>query len=109
MYFQKNIKDKKVYSDVKKEASNIPGSKRYLCFIIGGVPYQMAKKMRNGEERFTVLNSDLAEYDELKKEEKIKSGLNIYKAIVDETNCKRFVFDWDANFTIGFLLDLPKK
>jgi hypothetical protein len=34
--------------------------------------------------------------------------VNIYKAIKDATGTDQFVFDWDANFTIGFLLDLPK-
>ena len=34
------------------------------------------------------------------------SGLNIYKGFVDATNTDTFVFDWDANFTIGFLLSL---
>jgi hypothetical protein len=38
---------------------------------------------------------------------KDKAGLNIYKAIADATDCKTFVFDWDANFSIGFLLELP--
>ena len=36
----------------------------------------------------------------------MKAGLNIYKAILDATGVKQVVFDWDANFTIGFLLGL---
>lgn len=36
------------------------------------------------------------------------AGLNIYKAIADATGTDTFVFDWDANFTIGFLLGLRK-
>ena len=36
------------------------------------------------------------------------SGLNIYKGIVETTKTDTFVFDWDANFTIGFLLSLNK-
>lgn len=39
----------------------------------------------------------------------MESNLTIFKSIADETDCKKFVFDWDANFTIGFLLELPKK
>ena len=38
---------------------------------------------------------------------KSKAGINIYKAIADATGTNQFVFDWDANFTIGFLLSLP--
>lgn len=110
-YFQKNIENTVVYNDVRKKSSDIPKGRRALCFIIGGVPYQMAKKSRKNEERFTVLDADINGYADLSKNKgkKLESGLNIYKAIADETNCKKFVFDWDANFTIGFLLDLPKK
>ena len=35
-----------------------------------------------------------------------EAGINIYNAIADVTGCRQFVFDWDANFTIGFLLAL---
>jgi hypothetical protein len=38
----------------------------------------------------------------------MEAGLNIYKAIEDATKTDTFVFDWDANFTIGFLLGLRK-
>jgi hypothetical protein len=41
-------------------------------------------------------------------DKKMGSGLNIYKAITDATNTDTFVFDWDSNFTIGFLLGLRK-
>jgi hypothetical protein len=41
-------------------------------------------------------------------DKKMAAGLNIYKALVDATNTDTFVFDWDANFTIGFLLSLNK-
>jgi hypothetical protein len=82
----------------------VPENKRNVCFIIGGVPFTLAKQHRNGEERFTVLNSP----DKYKPEDKkMASGLNIYKAINDATKCDTFVFDWDTNFTIGFLLSLP--
>jgi len=102
-YYEKNLKDDVVYSDVKSIASKIPSGKREVCFIIGGVPFELAKQTRTGEERFTVLN-DPGKYNTDKI--KIKSGVNIYKAIKDATNCDTFVFDWDANFTIGFLLAL---
>lgn len=110
-YFQKNVANDDVYKDVKSIASNIPKGKRSLCFIIGGVPYNMAKATRTDKGRFTMLNTDIKAYDEVvkKKGKKVESGLNIFKAIADETGCKRFVFDWDANFTIGFLLDVDKQ
>jgi hypothetical protein len=104
-YFQNGIDDGKVYDDVKDKASSIPSMKRKTCFIIGGVPFSMAKKVREGKERYTVLKEP-AFYKDL-KDAKDKSGVNIYKAIKDATGTNLFVFDWDANFTIGFLLGLP--
>lgn len=110
-YFQKNIANDVVYKDVKEKAATIPEGKKSLCFIIGGVPYNMAKSLRNGKDRFTMLKTDVNAYNEVvaKKGKKVASGLNIFKAIANETNCKRFVFDWDANFTIGFLLGLEDQ
>lgn len=107
-YFKKGINSDEVYKDVKKFASLVPKEKRNQIFIVGGVPYQMAKSLRKEKERFTVLNKDISVYDKLvsDKGEKIKCGLNIYKAINDTTNPNTVVFDWDANFTIGFLLSL---
>lgn len=104
-YYEKDGKDEVVYAQIKALAEKIPASKREICFIIGGVPFELAKEIRDGEERFTVLNEP-AQYKSDKV--KIKSGLNIYKAIKDATHCDTFVFDWDANFTIGFLLSLGK-
>lgn len=103
-YFQNNVSDDVVAKEVELKAKQIPADKRNLCFIIGGVPFELAKKVRNGRERYTVLDAPSAyKLDNAKS----KAGLNIYKSIAETTGCKQFVFDWDANFTIGFLLDLP--
>lgn len=103
-YFQNNMSDDAVYNEIKAKAEKVPFAKRKVCFIIGGVPFELAKQVRNGKERFTVLN---APEKYAVKDAKVKAGLNIYKAISDGTNTQQFVFDWDANFTIGFLLGLP--
>ncbi|MVN75680.1 hypothetical protein GO988_05010 [Hymenobacter sp. HMF4947] len=104
-YFEKGTDDATVASEVKAQAEQVPASLRQTCFIIGGVPFEMAKKVRNGKERFTVLKAaDTYQLDNAKS----KAGLNIYKAIADATGCQQFVFDWDANFTIGYLLTLPQ-
>ncbi len=107
-YFQKNIDDNYVYNEVVKIAKNVPEKKRAQYFIIGGVPYQMAKGIRFQKERFTALHQDSIQYKSLieKKGLKVKSGVNIFNAINKATNPKTIVFDWDSNFTIGFLLDL---
>jgi hypothetical protein len=103
-YFQLGQSDAAVYSEIKQKASGIPNVKRKVCFIIGGAPFQLAKAVRQGKERFTVLGAP----DSYKMDDaKAKAGINIYKAIADATDCQQFVFDWDANFTIGFLLALP--
>ena len=107
-YYKKNTSDVKAFDEIYKIGQKVPSDLSTTCFIIGGVPFQMAKEVRQGKERFTVLNSpnrytDLAE----KEGKKVQSGLNIYQGIYDATGCRKYVFDWDANFTIGFLLSLP--
>ena len=104
-YYEKGVADDEVYNTVKQQASRIPEGKRNVGFILGGVPFTLANQHRNGEERYTVLNPP-ASYKAADK--KMGSGLNIYKALTDATNTDTFVFDWDANFTIGFLLSLNK-
>lgn len=104
-YFQKGTADDLVYNDIKTLAKKIPADKRQVCFIIGGAAFELAKTHRNGKERYTVLKSP-GNYADV-KEQKTKAGINIYKAIQDETGTDTFVFDWDSNFTIGFLLTLP--
>jgi hypothetical protein len=102
-YFQNNVSDDAAYQNVAAMAKGVPSNLRSTCFIIGGVPFELAKQVRNGKERYTVLK---APADYKAEGEKQKAGLNIYKAVADATGCQTFVFDWDANFTIGFLLTL---
>jgi hypothetical protein len=104
-YYEKGTSDEQVYEEVKRQAGKIPEGKRNVGFIIGGVPFTLAKQHRKGEERYTVLKPPSSYKAEDKK---MGSGLNIYKAFVDATGTDTFVFDWDANFTIGFLLSLNK-
>jgi hypothetical protein len=102
-YYEKNVADDLVYNETKAQAKQVPSGKRKICFIIGGVPFELASEVRKGKERYTVLNAP----DAYKLEKaRSKAGRNIYKAIADGTGCQQFVFDWDANFTIGFLLGL---
>lgn len=103
-YFQDGTDDSKVYQEVSAKAKQVPAELRTTCFIIGGVPFEMAKEVRKGKERYTTLSAPLA-YSKLTNA-KSKAGVNIYKAVTDATGCQQFVFDWDANFTIGFLLGL---
>ena len=104
-YYEKGTPDDQVYNEVKSQASKIPESKRNVGFVLGGVPFSLANQHRNGEERYTVLRAPQS-YKATDK--RTASGLNIYRAIADATGTDTFVFDWDANFTIGFLLGLRK-
>lgn len=108
-YFQKEVDNNTVADDVKKIMGELPAARAKTCFLIGGVPYQMAKKLRQGEERYTVLKTQLTAYDELvaEKGQQASCGLNIYESILSTTDTKQMIFDWDANFTIGFLLTMP--
>jgi hypothetical protein len=104
-YYEYGAADEVVASDVKAKAQQVPAKLRQTCFIIGGVPYEMAKQVRQGQERYTVLSApDAYQFDKAKT----KAGLVIYRSLVEATGCKQFVFDWDANFTIGYLLSLPQ-
>jgi hypothetical protein len=105
-YFEKNTADAVVAADVKAKAEQVPAGLRQTCFIIGGIPSELAKQVRQGKERYTVLKA--ADAYQLTNA-KGKSGLTIYKALAEGTGCQQFVFDWDANFTIGYLLTLPAK
>ncbi|MBD2703463.1 hypothetical protein IC229_22655 [Spirosoma sp. BT702] len=102
-YFQEGATDEKVAEEVQAKAKQVPSDHRQTCFIIGGVPFELAKAVRKGKERYTVLDAPSAYKLENAKS---KAGLNIYKAIAEGTGCNQFVFDWDANFTIGYLLTL---
>ena len=102
-YYVDNTNPSEAYLDARAKAAKISSSKTRTCFILGGVPYQLAKQVRQGDERYTVLKAPGAYNPDGAKEE---AGLNIYNAIADVTGCQQFVFDWDANFTIGFLLTL---
>jgi hypothetical protein len=104
-YFEKGADDATVTAEVKAKAEQVPASLRQTCFIIGGVPFELAKQVRKGSERYTVLDAPSAyKLDNAKS----KAGLNIYRSLAEATGCQQFVFDWDANFTIGYLLTLPQ-
>ena len=104
-YYANGTTDEQVYNQVKTLVAKIPANKRNVGFILGGVPFTLAKQHRQGEERYTVLKAPNT-YKAADK--KMASGLNIYKGLAEGTGTDTFVFDWDANFTIGFLLSLKQ-
>lgn len=106
-YFEKQVSDEDAYKQVMAVCSKIPAGKRAKCFIIGGGPFELAKPVRKEKEQFTILNGPDS-YEKLiaDKGQKVKCAVNIYKAIQQATGCHQFIFDWDTDFTIGFLLSL---
>ncbi|RZK17199.1 MAG: hypothetical protein EOO56_18430 [Hymenobacter sp.] len=104
-YYQQSLDEAKVAADITAKASQVPAARRQTCFIIGGVPYELAKAVRQGQEPYTVLKAPegYAQLDGAK----IKAGLTIYRALAGATGCQQFVFGWDTNFTIGYLLSQP--
>ena len=104
-YYQQALPDATVAADVATKAAQVPAAQRQTRFIIGGVPYELAKAARQGQEQYTVLKAP-ADYAQLEGA-KLKSGTTIYRALAEATGCQQFVFGWDTNFTIGYLLSQP--
>lgn len=105
-YAQNGTSDAEVSSTIKSLTEKVPANLREYCFIIGGVPMQLAKP--NQSPRFQSLQR-ASEYHFDKDEAYLKGGLNIYSAIQQAAPDARYVFDWDANFSIGFLINLYSK
>ena len=103
-YTQKGLSDKAVYDEIYSLASKVPQSNRQNAFIIGGVPFELANTNKV-TSRFQKLRNP-SDYSFGDGDVKQKAGLNIYKAVKEATGTNNFIFDWDANFTIGFLLGL---
>jgi hypothetical protein len=104
-YYQQSLTDEKVAADITAKAAQVPAGRRQTCFIIGGVPYELAKAVRQGQEPYTVLKAP-QDYAQLEGA-KLKAGVTIYRALAAATGCQQFVFGWDTNFTIGYLLTQP--
>lgn len=103
-YYQIPKTDPEAYEQIKGLVSQVPKELHKYVFIIGGAPYQLAKQVRQGNERYTVLEDP--DFYSGGDDVKLKSGINLYRAVVDAAAPEAAIFDWDANFTIGFLLSL---
>jgi len=104
-YFQQGADSATVMRDIRTKAAQVPSNLRGTCFIMGGIPFEMAKTVRQDKEAYTVLKPAAA-YTQMEGA-KAQAGLGIYRAIAAATGCQQFVFGWDTNFTIGYLLSLP--
>lgn len=102
-YYQEGISDSEVARDISEKIAKVPSSLKSNMFVIGGVPFKLAKETSN-ESRFVKLKSP-SEYS-AGDDAKLKSGLIIYDALYESSKPQQVIFDWDTNFTIGFLLTL---
>jgi len=102
-YFQSGISDAEVVAELANKTNAIPTQNRQYCFLIGGVPNDLAKTHGSNDSYYIPLNT-LNSYT-AGDNKKVASGLNILKGIQQTTNTA-FVFDNMANFTIGFLMSL---
>ena len=101
-YYVNGTSDETVYSEVVKLLKQVPKQQSKVCFLIGGVPYNLSKQARVDDERYVSLNKpDEYQFDD----PKLKAGINIYAAIVESTQSKQYVFDSESNFSIGFLIE----
>lgn len=104
-YYQKGLSDEGVYATIKSKLIEIPVEKTKYCFMIGGVPYNLAKLNEDYTDRYAPLKNP-GDYQGI-DDPKVLAGLNIYKSLYDNLDeCNAYIFDWDGNFSIGFLLSM---
>lgn len=92
-----------VYHQLKEAIGQIPTESKSLCFLVGGVAFDLAKATNARAGRYTILKAP-EEYQN-QDSTQVPSGLNMYNAIWSEVTYS-YVFDWEANFTIGILMDV---
>jgi len=105
--YKLSIDKAKVYENIKNLSENIPKNVRKRAFFIGGIAYKFAKKNRIDKEDYTTLPSAMTLKKDSFSKEKMQYGLEIYRAINDATGTRQYIFPWNANFSIGYLLSLP--
>ncbi len=104
-YYQNGLSDEDIYQAIKTRIKEIPKINTKYCFVIGGVPYELAKLDANYTKRYIELKEP-EDYDDI-TDPKARAGINIYKALYDNLeNCDAYIFDWDGNFSIGYLLSI---
>jgi hypothetical protein len=106
-YSQDGTKDADVIASIRSILSFIPDNVKQNCFIIGGIPYKLAKTdAKTGRYQYLRESYDMAQFKDDKDYQRIKNGYLIYNTIHSELNGTEFVFDHDANFSIGYLITL---
>jgi len=94
-----------VLADVRAKAGQVPVGQRRRCFLMGGTAYELARPLRRGTERYTVLTG--AAWQLPAADGPPPAGLLLLRALAEATGCQQFIFDWDASFAVGYLLARP--
>lgn len=106
-YYKEGLSDKIVAEDVFDKLKMIPKNKKKHCFIIGGIPYQLAKPYIKDGSRYAVLKTP--DTYQVGEDQKFNGGLNIYRTIYNDIDTEIIAFDTEANFSIGFLLSVDEQ
>lgn len=101
-YYVDRVPDSVVYGDLQQIIDEVPLQNRNVCFVLGGIPSKLASMSNNRDGRYTVL-TDPRHYR--MNDEHGLAGLNLYRAAWSEETFS-YVFDWDASFSIGILMDV---
>lgn len=104
-YYVNEIHDSTVFRTVRDILLDIPVQNRNLCFLLGGIPYEFAAATNNKEGKYTILDQP-GKYNPTTQ--KGKSGKIIYNAIYLDPTFS-YIFDWEANFSIGYLMNLKSR
>ena len=103
MFFIDSLDHTKVSSSIKNLIESIDTENTYNCFMLGGVPYELSRDLQKFNDRYTVIKK----FDSVDASTpKLQSGLAILKGIKNGTSCENFIFDWNSNFAIGYLLEM---
>ena len=104
-YLDKNVDAAEVTADIKAKAAQVPVALRGTCFIVGEIPSELAKAGRQGQEPYTVLRP--ASAYPAPTNPTAQAGMSIYQGVAAATGCATFVYNYDTNLPIGYLLSLP--
>ena len=104
-YYINDVQDTTVFRTVRDILIDIPEKNRTLCFLLGGIPYEFAAATNKKQGRYTILEAP-SKYSP--STQKGKSGKIIYEAIHLNPTFS-YIFDWDANFSIGYLMSLENR
>lgn len=96
-YPEKGITDESLNKSVSQVAGTVPKERRQVCFVMG----QGAGEFLGAQQGDMFMKmKDPGSYGST------GGGLNIYKAVYEATGCNQFIYNWESNAAVGYLLRL---